>query len=81
MAFWMQKAACSIKATLHASIEAALADIYAQRLPLVAARRKSADGALPPSAKLSVGDRSALQKALQKLAGELALIPGALGLS
>ena len=35
MVFWMHKAARSIKATLHASIDAALADDYAQGLPLV----------------------------------------------
>jgi high-affinity iron transporter len=35
MVFWMHKAARSIKATLHASIDAALADDYSQGLPLV----------------------------------------------
>jgi high-affinity iron transporter len=35
MVFWMHRAARSIKATLHASIDAALPDDYAQGLPLV----------------------------------------------
>jgi high-affinity iron transporter len=35
MVFWMHKAARSIKATLHASIDAALADDYSQGLPLI----------------------------------------------
>ncbi|WP_158818416.1 iron uptake transporter permease EfeU [Methylocapsa sp. S129] len=35
MVFWMHKAARSLKATLHASIDAALADNYTQGLPLV----------------------------------------------
>ena len=35
MVFWMHKAARSIKATLHASVDAALADGYGQGLPLV----------------------------------------------
>jgi high-affinity iron transporter len=35
MVFWMHKAARSIKATLHASVDAALADDYGQGLPLI----------------------------------------------
>ncbi|WP_158818415.1 iron uptake system protein EfeO [Methylocapsa sp. S129] len=45
------------------------------------AKYRTADGAYKPAAHLSADDRAALQNATKKLAGELARVRGALGLS
>jgi iron uptake system component EfeO len=62
------------------SLSRALAEDFAT-LDATLGRYKTADGAFQPSADLSSEDRMALQGATKKLAADLALVRGALGLS
>jgi iron uptake system component EfeO len=62
------------------SLSRALADDF-PAIDATLAKYKTTDGAYEPAASLSADDRTALENATRKLAGELALIPAALGLS
>ena len=62
------------------SLSRALAGDFAD-IEATLARYANADAAFAPSASLSAADRTALQNATKKLADDLALVRGALGLS
>ena len=58
----------------------ALADDF-QAIDATLAKYRTSDGVYEPAASLSADDRASLQNATKKLAGALALVRGALGLS